>query len=73
MAGGHECLFPAVSLPHQNISIPSMNVTEVDVLWSQAARSMNYHFPTQKIHPMLTPLSPPLVAWGSRERGCHVP
>lgn len=70
MAGGYGCLFPTVSLPHQIISLSSMNITEVDVLWWQIARLLNYHFPTQKIHPMLTPLSPLRDARGSRERSC---
>lgn len=46
-AGDHECLFPAVPLPHQNTSLSSMNITDVDVLW-QVARLINYHFPAQK-------------------------
>lgn len=64
-AGGHECLFPAVPLPHQNTSLSSMSITDVDVLW-QVARLINYHFPAQKIHPMLTPFSSPQVAWAAQ-------
>lgn len=70
MAGGHECLFPTVSLPHQNTSLSSMSTTDVDVLWWQVARLINYHFPAQKVHPMLTSLSPLQEAWGSMKRRC---
>lgn len=55
MAGGHECLFPTASLPHQNISLSSGNITEVDALQWQIAGSTNYHFPAQKVVPYSLP------------------
>lgn len=74
-AGGHECLFPAVPLPHQNTSLSSMNITDVDVLW-QVARLINYHFPAQK-KSILCSLPSHLPKWLGQHRGelrvSHVP
>lgn len=55
MAGGHECLFPTASLPHQNICLSSRNITEADALQQQVAGSTNYHFPAQKAIPYSLP------------------
>lgn len=67
MARGREGLFPTASPHHQNTSLWSRNITEVDVLQQLVAESTNDHSSAQKAASHSFPCH--LPSWDGKDGG----